>query len=205
MFEHSAHAVLAIDAAPRSRIAFLNAAAAALFNCTGRSAVGRYCWGVARLTAVDGTPLCRADCPLLTDAKAGHAHPVRRVSRRAGRGPASELELMTFPIPGPSGGIKGVLHILTPGATPLSGAARPPAGTRCLSRGLQRLTAREREVLRALSSGRATEEVASLLGIRECTVRNHVHGILAKLGAHRRIEAVVALLGEDTPDPRPPG
>jgi len=52
------------------------------------------------------------------------------------------------------------------------------------------LSPREREVLVLVAQGLANKEVARELGIRTTTVKNHVHAVLAKLGATRRREAV---------------
>jgi DNA-binding NarL/FixJ family response regulator len=53
------------------------------------------------------------------------------------------------------------------------------------------LSAREQEVLRAVSLGRTTPVIARSLGLSDYTVRNHVRNILAKLDAHTKLEAVV--------------
>jgi DNA-binding NarL/FixJ family response regulator len=55
---------------------------------------------------------------------------------------------------------------------------------------LESLTARELEVLRLLSDGRSTVEIAALLGISTMTVQSHVKNVLAKLGVHSKVEAV---------------
>jgi DNA-binding NarL/FixJ family response regulator len=52
------------------------------------------------------------------------------------------------------------------------------------------LSSREREVLLLLAKGRATEAIAKELFVSPHTVRNHVSNILAKLGAHSKLEAV---------------
>jgi DNA-binding NarL/FixJ family response regulator len=52
------------------------------------------------------------------------------------------------------------------------------------------LTAREREVLAWLATGRCNKEIGQRLHISVRTVKNHVHSILAKLGARRRREAL---------------
>lgn len=52
------------------------------------------------------------------------------------------------------------------------------------------LTAREREVMRKLVQGCSNREIADELFIAIHTVKNHVHNILAKLGASSRLEAV---------------
>jgi DNA-binding NarL/FixJ family response regulator len=58
------------------------------------------------------------------------------------------------------------------------------------SRGLASLTAREREILRALAGGMSTAEIAAALSISPMTVQSHVKNILAKLGVHSKVEAV---------------
>jgi DNA-binding NarL/FixJ family response regulator len=52
------------------------------------------------------------------------------------------------------------------------------------------LTLREREVLGLMVSGASTVEIRHRLGVTEHTVRSHVRNVLAKLGAHTRVEAV---------------
>jgi DNA-binding NarL/FixJ family response regulator len=71
------------------------------------------------------------------------------------------------------------------------------------------LTAREREVLGWIATGRCNKEIGGRLHISVQTVKNHVHSILAKLGARRRREALriayeIGLLG-DWGDPPPEG
>ena len=57
-------------------------------------------------------------------------------------------------------------------------------------RALERLTAREMDILRELAAGRGTGETAEVLGISPLTVQSHVKRILAKLGVHSKVEAV---------------
>jgi DNA-binding NarL/FixJ family response regulator len=57
-------------------------------------------------------------------------------------------------------------------------------------RALERLTAREMDILRELAAGRGTGETAEVLGISPLTVQSHVKHILAKLGVHSKVEAV---------------
>ena len=56
--------------------------------------------------------------------------------------------------------------------------------------GLSSLTARERQILRSLTEGSSTAEIASSLSISPLTVQSHVKSILAKLGVHSKVEAV---------------
>jgi two-component system, NarL family, nitrate/nitrite response regulator NarL len=52
------------------------------------------------------------------------------------------------------------------------------------------LTAREAQILRLLQDGLSNKMISRNLGIELPTVKNHVHSLLAKLGVHRRAEAV---------------
>ena len=56
------------------------------------------------------------------------------------------------------------------------------------------LTPREREVLEALADGLDGKEIASKLNISAPTERNHMASILAKLGVHSRLQALVFAL-----------
>ncbi len=49
---------------------------------------------------------------------------------------------------------------------------------------------REKEVLQFMAKGMASRQIAQELGIGYTTVRAHVHGLLQKLGAHSKLEAV---------------
>jgi two-component system nitrate/nitrite response regulator NarL len=59
------------------------------------------------------------------------------------------------------------------------------------------LTPRESEILALVANGLSNREIASRLHIELTTVKNHVHKILATLGARTRAEAV-ALVGVGT-------
>lgn len=75
-----------------------------------------------------------------------------------------------------------------PGAA--SDAAVRPGTPRSGARGAD-LTAREREVLVLLSRGLSNKQIAQRLDISDHTAKFHVNGILGKLGAATRTEAVV--------------
>lgn len=56
---------------------------------------------------------------------------------------------------------------------------------------LAQLTPREKEVLQALAEGFDSKEIAKRLSISATTERNHVASILAKLGLHSRLQALI--------------
>ena len=53
------------------------------------------------------------------------------------------------------------------------------------------VTPRQMDVLRHLAQGHSTATIAEKLGIATETVRNHVRAIIARLGVHTRLEAVM--------------
>lgn len=66
------------------------------------------------------------------------------------------------------------------------------------------LTRRQLEILRLLGKGKTTDEIAGELDLSRTTVRNYIASVLAALGVHTRLQAVLAarragLLGEDHP------
>jgi DNA-binding CsgD family transcriptional regulator len=54
------------------------------------------------------------------------------------------------------------------------------------------LTERQLEVLQLLAEGKSTAQIADELVISKTTVRNHVAHVLANLGVHTRVQAVIA-------------
>lgn len=69
------------------------------------------------------------------------------------------------------------------------------------------LTPREHQVLRLVSEGRSTKEIARELGITRATVRCHVQRTLTKLGVTTRLQAaarIPPITPPQTPAPPPP-
>ncbi|HEX9363929.1 MAG TPA: response regulator transcription factor [Candidatus Dormibacteraeota bacterium] len=56
---------------------------------------------------------------------------------------------------------------------------------------LERLTMREKEVLRLMAEGTSSREIAGKLGISYTTVRTHIRSLGSKLGVHSKLEAIV--------------
>jgi two-component system nitrate/nitrite response regulator NarL len=86
-----------------------------------------------------------------------------------------------------------------PRARPLPGPGREP------SRGedpLATLTPREAEVLQRITAGQGTKAMAREMSVTTETLRTYVKNVLAKLGAHSRLEAAALVSG---PAPGEPG
>jgi DNA-binding NarL/FixJ family response regulator len=56
---------------------------------------------------------------------------------------------------------------------------------------LERLTSREKEVLRLMAEGTSSRAIAARLGISYTTVRTHIRSLGSKLGVHSKLEAIV--------------
>ena len=56
---------------------------------------------------------------------------------------------------------------------------------------LDRLTVREKEVLRLMAQGLASRNIAAELGISYTTVRTHIRSLGSKLAVHSKLEAIV--------------
>lgn len=83
-------------------------------------------------------------------------------------------------------------EMLIPGSTLaglLARQSRPGRATDAPT--LERLTPREREVLRLMAAGVDNRAIASRLGITLSTARVHVQNVLEKLDAHSKLEAVL--------------
>jgi DNA-binding NarL/FixJ family response regulator len=76
----------------------------------------------------------------------------------------------------------------------IRGAGRAVASHELRGSGsIDELTSREMEILRLMQQGVSNKTISRELGIELSTVKNHVHSILAKLGVHRRGEAISLL------------
>lgn len=80
----------------------------------------------------------------------------------------------------PAGEIGGVLASLD--------AAR--SAKRVVDRQMERLTAREVQILQLLAEGNSTNEIANALFISPFTVQGHVKSVIGKLGVRTKLEAV---------------
>ena len=67
----------------------------------------------------------------------------------------------------------------------------------------QPLTSQQKIVLRMVAEGKATDEIASTLGISRGTVQTHMAGALNRLEVHTRAAAVAVAMRMGQLDPEP--
>jgi DNA-binding CsgD family transcriptional regulator len=198
----------ALAAGGDGRICCWNRQAVEFTGIGAAEAMGRHCGAVLCGRDAAGNPICGEACRVLEAANGGLAVAPFPMEVVTGKGPAwvsvstlfssnpgmrlvhlfrgaearGRLEQMTHQMVALVGGLtgRGVEELLA------------SEGHRVES---TELTAQERRVLRLLARGVRTPGIASQLGVSEATVRNHVHHILAKLGAHSRLEAVLKAAG----------
>ncbi|MGA8044765.1 MAG: response regulator transcription factor [Dermatophilaceae bacterium] len=72
--------------------------------------------------------------------------------------------------------------------------APPPTPTRSDAELLDRLTDRERDVLRLIAQGQSNAEIGQAIFLSEATVKTHVGRILTKLGCRDRVQAAIFAL-----------
>jgi len=65
------------------------------------------------------------------------------------------------------------------------------AKRRAIEAQLERLTPREKEVLRLMAEGYASRAIAAELGISYTTIRTHIRSLGSKLAVHSKLEAIV--------------
>ena len=174
-------------------VRYSNRAAADLFAGEDEPLVGRVCWRSFRLRAPEGGAFCRRDCPIRLHEQPGPIRSMHEVVLPVGAAVSRRFDLLTFPTGTASNG--SILHVLVP--VPHAGERdAPPAVTAASvgSRRLHLLTAREMEVLECLAGGLDAARIASRLGIRLVTVRNHIRNTLRKLQLHRQVDAILALM-----------
>lgn len=188
------------------KIVALNAAAESVLGKSSEELVGKICHEVIRGKDVFGNRFCDGICTIHTMAR--RQEPIHHFQMiiEQGSGKRIQVALCTMVLRDGSGPGYQVIHVLQPVETLIGqrpGMAEVPAagtvtdrreggvidGTGFSSPG-GILTTREMEVLGLLKDGVPTQSIAEALGISVTTVRNHIQGILRKLGAHSRLEAV---------------
>ena len=206
MLARSSDGVFATDA--DQRIVFWSESAGELLHHPAAYALGKRCYQVILGRDYEDHPFCRSNCPTIRAVRRGSSvanfdiacphgdnqvwlnvsivpvrvngrkgpmaiHMVRDVS---GRRQAERL----------ARAVQGIVDQFSTdgnGVEERSGLHPPPDPS---------LTRRESEVLQLLAEDLTTEELAERLAVSRVTVRNHIQHLLAKLGVHSRLEAILS-------------
>ena len=197
--------VFAVDA--DQRIVFWSAAAEELLGRPTREVLGRYCYDVILGTDYEGHPFCRRECPAIKAARRGRGVPNYDIACRK-NGAEIWLNVSIVPVPRSVAGDATAIHMIRDVSQRRRSERLAQAAIDTVTHFMPEasgakldaepypapgpaLTAREIEVLRLLTDGLGTQALTQELGLSGATVRNHIQRLLAKLGVHSRLEAVV--------------
>jgi len=194
-FERTGDGVYAVDY--DQNIVFWNRTAERLLGHKAGEVIGRKCFDVIAGGDYLGHPFCGSDCDVIQCARRGHAPPNYDVRTKSAGGEAKWLNMSIVVLAGRKRRSTLTVHLfrditeqrkqqLRATALPEKDASKEEGAN-----ALARLTRREAEVLQHLSAGMSNVRIAVALGVSQTTVRNHIEHLLAKLGVHSRLEAVV--------------
>lgn len=193
-FERATDGVFAID--QHMRVVYWNTAAERLFGVDEAAAIGRRCDEIVSGYETSGAVLCAPDCRVMGCARRGHAAETYDLVRTAVDGTQQWLNVSIIVLRGRRRASTLTVHLIRDvtarrgveqrSATLLSGLGNADAPDE-----LPPITRREAEVLRLLACGASNAKIAETIGISTTTVRNHIEHLLAKLGVHSKLEAVV--------------
>lgn len=205
LLARSSDGVFAVDG--KQRIVFWSEAAGDLLHCPASQALGKYCYEVVLGRDYADHPFCRRDCPTIRAARRGQG--VSNFDIACWRdGEEVWLNVSIVPVPRSVAGGPGAIHLIRDVSKRRRSERLAQAAIETVSEFMAeslgfeaepgpypapepRLTDREIEVLRLLADGFGTQALAKKLGLSRATVRNHIQRLLAKLGAHSRLEAVL--------------
>jgi PAS domain S-box-containing protein len=215
VFTNTTDGVFGVDR--EGRVVLWNRAATRILGFEADEALGRRCCDVMSGFDVSGNLLCYPGCQVMV--LSARQQPIHHFDMRTRRKDGREvwINISTIVVPEVNDQTGGTVHLFREimQARQAPGRIRHVAesggrearervtgegGARSGGPGVhpaERLTSREREILRLIAGGLTTSAIASKLCISSTTVRNHIQHILAKLGAHSRLEAVTVAFGQD--------
>jgi PAS domain S-box-containing protein len=193
-FERSGDGVYAVDY--NQKIVFWNDAAERLLGHKASEVLGAQCFDVIAGGDHLGHPFCGADCEVIKCSRKGKAPANYDVRTKTAGGEGRWLNISIIVLVGSRKRSTLTVHLARDITEErrrqlmLSRGEAGDAGTESAV-GLAKLTRRESDVLQYLSCGMSNAQIAELLGVSATTVRNHTEHLLAKLGVHSKLEAVV--------------
>lgn len=188
---HTADGAFAIG--PDGKVVLWNRAAEKMLGYTPREALGRACCDLFVGYDDSGNRLCYQGCHVMSLVRIGETVQSFDMRTRTKAGRPIWINLSTLTVPAGQVGGALTVHLFrdVTATKELLGLVRErltaPAAAEANG---DALTRREQEILRTIASGMSTKAAADKLHVSPATVRNHVQNILAKLGAHSRLEAV---------------
>ena len=194
--------VFAVD--QEQRIIFWNQGAEAILGYSAEEVMAQPCFQVIRGMDEWGCVICSQRCPLMGGARPGELACGQNLLTRAKDSSPRWLS-MTHILPITVNHHPAVIvHVFRDITLELEAKrlveriGEQLAGYRFIRSGAKdeaapdiALTDREKQVLSLLAQGDGTGAIAKKLTISNTTARNHIQSILAKLGVHTRLEAVV--------------
>ena len=154
-----------------------NGAAERLTGISAAEAIGQPCWDVLHGVSERGDVICHPGCSSARLAREGW--PVSCSRMLIGTPSGRKLVSVSTISVHRNGEAPVTLNLLRNG-----NAVEPTA------KAAERLTRRQVDVLQLLAEGAQAKTIATRLGIAETTARNHIAGVLRRLGCHSQLEAV---------------
>lgn len=195
----AAHPLYAVDL--DQRITSWNGAASEQFRAA-EDVIGRRCYEVLASIDQRNASLCRPNCPVVTQARAGCPAPDFEVWAQTSGGGVGRVQVSILLQQADDPAQTRVVHMVRPVEEQPAGPAT--RGTPRLLRPGKRhgdpapggdlrgvITPRQVAALRLLAEGASPEEIAESLGVRPITIRNHIQAAMDRLGARTRLEAVI--------------
>jgi PAS domain S-box-containing protein len=203
LLEHSGDAAFAVD--PQGLICYWSPGIERLLGLSSPEALSRNCEDVLRGEDGSGCRVCVNDCNVLEAARKDRTVPDYDLHAMTTSGERLWLNISIIVAHVKLGASplvvhlvrditeqKRVEHLAREIMVRVGELTEQQADRRSLPRSPQAdLTPRELMILRSLSRGQSTADIAAQLHISAATVRNHVQHILGKLRCHTRLEAVL--------------
>jgi PAS domain S-box-containing protein len=195
----------AVDRA--QKIVLWNDAARDLFGFESQEACGRRCYELLGGSDEAGCFVCRGDCPALEIGTRTGVVPTREICARTKGGQKIWLSVSTILAPADWHDSTILIHLFRDVSSQkwnegILEQMLSSMGNLLLHEGnggpdaqpMEKLTQRERDILRMMAAGTTTHTIAGRLFISHTAVCVQVQNILAKLHVHNRLEAIVLAL-----------
>jgi PAS domain S-box-containing protein len=177
------------------RVLLWNRAAERMLGFTAREVANKACCEVFGGYDGAGNRLCYPGCHIQSLVRLAEPVASYDMRTRTKAGKPIWLNVSVLPLPANGDGTSVTLHLFrdvtaTKELLALVHARVAEARGDTNGTAAPDLTRRELEILRLLTQGLGTPDIADRLHVSRATVRNHVQSVFAKLGVHSRLAAV---------------